>query len=228
MSTQPEFDRYASDYSNLLKDPLRDRFAPGLFFHERKWLLIRDFFQRAKLDTNRLRWLDVGCGKGELLSFGRSSFGQVVGCDPSAEMLAHTKELEVRHQPDTSTLPLRGETFDFVTAVCVYHHVALKQRPDLTRAVAAGLSKGGLFCIIEHNPFNPLTQLIVRRSPVDANVELLLAREAARLCRGAGLNLIRSEYFLYFPEPIYRAFPHERWLSRLPLGGQYAVFAQKP
>ena len=36
-----EFDNYARDYNDLLKDPIRDRFAQdGMFFHWRKWDLL--------------------------------------------------------------------------------------------------------------------------------------------------------------------------------------------
>jgi hypothetical protein len=41
----PEFDSYAREYSELLRDPVRDRFATTpLFFHQRKWGVIREFF----------------------------------------------------------------------------------------------------------------------------------------------------------------------------------------
>ena len=44
-----EFDRYAPEYSSLLNDPLRDRFASDpVFFHRRKWMLIRDFFAQLR------------------------------------------------------------------------------------------------------------------------------------------------------------------------------------
>ncbi len=42
----PEFDSYAREYSELLRDPVRDRFATTpLFFHQRKWSVIREFFE---------------------------------------------------------------------------------------------------------------------------------------------------------------------------------------
>ena len=50
-----------------------------------------------------------------------------------------------------------------------------------------------------------------------------------RLMRGAGLHVLQTRYFLYFPESLYRGTlaSLENWLSWLPLGGQYGVFAQK-
>src|SRR5215831_13329276 len=86
MEPEAEFDRYAKNYDELLRDPIRDGFAQTTdFFHRRKWILIENFIRRRSLSPGKLAWLDVGCGKGELLNLGRSRFGRVAGCDPSAE-----------------------------------------------------------------------------------------------------------------------------------------------
>ena len=83
-----EFDRYAGNYEDLLRDPMRDRFAASAeYFHLRKWLLIQDFFRRRSIRSQDLCWLDAGCGKGELLRLGKAHFRTAMGCDPSAEML---------------------------------------------------------------------------------------------------------------------------------------------
>jgi hypothetical protein len=37
------------------------------------------------------------------------------------------------------------------------------------------LRPGGVFSLIEHNPLNPVTRLIVSRTPVDGNAKLLTA-----------------------------------------------------
>src|SRR5262245_15819331 len=76
MSPPPEpaeFDRFARDYDALLRDPLRDGFAGDKsFFMERKLDVILRALQSQNLDTHSLRWLDVGCGRGELLRLGQS------------------------------------------------------------------------------------------------------------------------------------------------------------
>ena len=84
----PEFDSYAREYSELLRDPVRDRFATTpFFFHQRKWSVIREFFSSSGRSMREASWLDVGCGRGQLLRLGQSAFGRVVGCDLSQEML---------------------------------------------------------------------------------------------------------------------------------------------
>lgn len=224
-----EFDEYAPAYSDLLRHPVRDLFAndPG-YFHRRKWILIHDFFSKRGANTADLTWLDVGCGQGELLALGAKRFNRAVGCDPSKKMITTCTEADVFEQSSPSELPFPGESFDFVTAVCVYHHVELKDRSSLTNSIHRVLKRGGIFCLIEHNPYNPVTQLIVKKCPVDARARLLTASAAARLLRSAGLGIIETAYFLYFPEFI---FGHTGWienfLRKLPVGGQFVIFGRK-
>ena len=223
-----EFDQYAEQYVNL-KDPFRDRFAPDShFYHEVKWALIQDFCLRANFSTRQAAWLDVGCGAGDLLRLGSAHFQQACGCDPSRAMLEHCAGLNVRLQECSDSVPFPERSFDLVTAVCVYHHVEPRERLRLTENVLHVLRPGGIFCIIEHNPFNPAAQWIVRHCPVDVNAHLLSAGSVRKLMQTASFKVIETNYFLYFPAKIQRRLAGlERHLRRLPLGGQYAVFGQR-
>lgn len=155
-------------------------------------------------------------------------FGSAFGCDPSREMLKQSPSLDVRFQPDPLRIPFDDGVFDVVTVICVLHHVAPADRPKLIREVWRVLRSGGLACLIEHNPYNPATRLIVSRTPVDRGARLLSARAAERLLAGAGLRVLESRYFLYLPHWLYpRARAVEEWLRRVPLRGQHAVFALK-
>jgi hypothetical protein len=61
---------------------------------------------------------------------------------------------------------------------------------------------------------------------VDAH--LLTARSSRRYSAAAGLRAIETEYFLYLPEQFHdKARRFEGLLGKLPLGGQYAMFACK-
>lgn len=240
----PEFDNLSASYEELLKDPIRDRFtgAATQFFHVRKRDLIRDFFRRQGVDTGRLAALDLGCGKGDLLKLLHEDFTRVAGCDPSSGMLQQTgmplpaepppvsarsnaRTIETRVQPDPQRIPFEDASFDFVSAVCVYHHVPVHLRAGLTAEVRRVLRPGGWFAIIEHNPYNPVTRLIVSRTPVDADAILLRPAETSRLLRAAGFRIDARDYFLYCPEKLYRAFGGiESALRSVPFGGQYAVF----
>ena len=231
MSQPPRFDELSSSYDDLLRDPLRDRFTgqESMFFHRRKSELIRRFFRRRKAETSALHYLDVGCGKGELLNLLQGDFKRSAGCDVSADMMRQITGIETRVQTDPLRIPFEDGAFDLVTAVCVYHHVPPVSRPALTQEIRRVLKPGGIFCMIEHNPRNPVTRLIVSRTPVDADAILLEAEEARTLTAGARLALSEQTYFLYFPQMLYRYLGRlEGMLAQVPLGGQYALFSQRP
>jgi len=228
--TIPEFDNYAPSYAELLDDPLRNRFARDpLHFHWRKWILIKSILKRLGMEAGALRWLDVGCGQGELLSLAGSRFASALGCDPSPEMLPPNAPFQTLAQPSLVQLPFEDASVDFVTAVCVYHHVHGTARTLLTDEIKRVLRPGGLCCVIEHNPWNPVTHSIVKRCPVDVDAELLTAPAANRLMKASGFSWVSTDYFLYFPESIFhRLGGLETLFARFPLGGQYALLAKAP
>lgn len=229
-SSLPEFDQYAASYSKLLNDRLRNRFVEDpLHFHRRKWFLIQSILRRAGLKASAQRWLDVGCGQGELLEIAGRNFAQALGCDPSAGMIAPSKSFRVEQQRSSTELPFKTASVDFVTAVCVFHHVHGKARTLLTREIRRVLAPGGLCCLMEHNPWNPVTRAIVRRCPVDVDAELLPAGETRQLLLSAGFEAPSTEYFLFFPEKVFRRIGRaEEILRRIPFGGQYASLAKAP
>jgi SAM-dependent methyltransferase len=226
----PEFERYASSYTELLDDPMRSRFARDpLHFHRRKWILIRSLLKRLGIASQTQRWVDVGCGQGELLSLAGSHFASAVGCDPSPGMLPPNASFQTCIQPSLVELPFEKASVDFVTAVCVYHHVHGAARMLLTEEIKRVLRPGGLCCIIEHNPRNPVTRAIVKRCPVDVDAELLTAPKTQLLFRASGFELVGTDYFLFFPESLFGSLGSlETMLSKVPLGGQYAMLARAP
>lgn len=224
-----EFDRYAAQYDELLRDPIRDRFTSGpRFFHQRKVEVLESFLSRHGMNARDMRWLDVGCGAGDLLELGQTRFKDARGCDPSEGMIAIRPHLKITRQTDHLTLPFANAEFDLVTAVCVYHHVPLDARAALTNEIVRVLRPNGVFAMIEHNPWNPATRIIVSRTPVDSDAVLLNAPEARRLQRNAGLAELATDYFLFLPENLHAKLGAiESAMRHIPLGGQYAAFARK-
>src|SRR5215475_11486509 len=82
--------------------------------------------------------------------------------------------------------------------------VPLESRLELAREIYRAVKPGGIFAVIEHNPVNPATRLIVSRTPVDADAILLYSGESRALLKSAGFTLEEQEYFLYLPERLYR------------------------
>ena len=201
---------------------------PILLFFERKLKLLRELYGQYARSTQSAIWLDVGCGEGTLLDIGKQYFSEVAGCDVSAAMLQRCEHLNTRLQMSPRQIPFQDGSFDLVTAACVYHHVDTADLFALTADISRVLRPKGMLCVIEHNPLNPVTRLIVRRSPIDCHAHLLTAGRVRRVARAARMQIIATRYFLYFPERIYSALATvEAKLSAVPLGGQYAVLCQK-
>jgi len=226
--TDSEFDRYAASYGELDREPAREWFAGADFFHKRKLDVLLPMLAALGRPAPTLDWLDFGCGQGHLLQLGSGRFSSSAGCDVSQEMLSACRGMDVRLQTDPGAAPYPDASFDLVTAVCVYHHVPPPDRPGLTREITRILRPNGMFALIEHNPFNPMTQLVVKRSPVDENAILLTAGEAAGLLRSADLTATPANYFLYVPAALFGLLGRvESLLKRVPLGGQYIQIGVK-
>jgi SAM-dependent methyltransferase len=218
-----EFDRYGHNYEALVREPSRNWFGDPLFFHRRKLELLLRLLAAIKRDASSLDWLDVGCGNGTLLALGKDYFRRAYGCDVSAGMIEGGSVSDVRLQSDSTRLPYADQSMDLITAVCVYHHVPPADRQRLTEDIRRVLRPHGIFAIIEHNPRNPWTRLVVKRSPVDADAVLLSASEAEQLQRQVGLNTLSPVFFLYVPSLLYRILGSlERALTGIPFGGQYS------
>jgi SAM-dependent methyltransferase len=220
----------ASEYQNLLYDPFRECFAPGSqFFVKRKVDMLLEFAAGEEMEISQLTWLDVGCGKGDLLRMAQPYFGRAIGCDISRAMISDCHDLNVVHQKDAFHLPFSNASVDWITVVCVFHHIDPPERVRLITEVDRVLRSGGTLAVIEHNPINPVVQAIIRRTPIDRNAQLLSAGATRALVRRTPMLVKATRYFLYVPQRIYRRMNGiERMLNRVPLGGQYVVFARKP
>src|ERR1017187_2058339 len=120
---EAEFDIYADCYEELIADPLRDRFAKSPeYFHWRKLEVLRSYLTASGKSPSALRWLDLGCGRGDLLRMAKAEYALACGCDVSPESLKHCEGVTVRVQQSADSIPFDAGSFDLVTAACVYHH----------------------------------------------------------------------------------------------------------
>ena len=85
----------------------------------------------------------------------------------------------------------------------------------------------GLVIIAEHNPWNPLTQYVVRNSPLDENAKLLSHRESRKLLSSHGLGDVRTDFILLTPFEWKWAAWLERLFSKAPFGAQYLAWGKK-
>ena len=175
--------------------------------------------------------LDAGCGIGLTDREFRGRLGSLAGTDVSEAAL----ETAARENPDVryvraerDRLPFEDGTFDFVFASSVVQIVPSADRPRFVSELARVTRPGGLAVVVEHNPYNPATRLVVRRFRSDEPIVMLPARETKRLLSSNGLVPVESGFFLLAPSRGTRLLWVERRLRRLPLAAQYYVAARNP
>ena len=92
------------------------------------------------------------------------------------------------------------------------------------------LKEGGSLVIFEHNPLNPLTQVVVANSPIDKDARLIRkSKLIAKLTTIESRLEIKSGYSVFFPDILNWCRPLERGiLKNIPLGAQFYIQAKKP
>jgi SAM-dependent methyltransferase len=220
------FDNYHKTYGAVVQSSIDFAGLPHSFFIVAKADILRALIATRLNDVKKPHMLDVGCGIGALHPFLRGMLGRLCGTDVSAASVAQAQRNNpgVEYQVyDGETLPYKNATFDVMTAVCVMHHVPPSQWLSFVREGRRVVRPGGLLCVIEHNPFNPLTRLAVARCEFDRDAVLLRAARTQALLAEAGVSDIESRYFLVLPWAAPLARRIEDRFRRVPLGAQYVT-----
>ena len=224
------FDQYASTYQATVQSAVDFAGLDYGFFVRAKAACLKAMAAARFGRCARPSLLDVGCGVGTLHPLVTDSFGEIHGVDQSAESIEQASRRNPGGRYNVSAgpaLPYRSGRFDLVAAICVVHHVPPADWLTFVVELKRVTRLGGLVCLIEHNPFNPLTRLAVLRCPFDEEAQLLGARRARSLLREAGLGPVGSEHFLLLPSAAPRLRAVERSLGRLPLGAQYVAWGER-
>jgi SAM-dependent methyltransferase len=220
------FDSYRSNYRDVVQSSIDFSGLPHSFFMRAKADLLRELIAR-RLGPEKPAMLDVGCGVGSLHPLLRGMVGRLSGIDVSLACIvqarADNRDVDYRTF-DGSSFPFDDAGFDLVTAICVLHHVAPAEWVHFINEMRRVARPGGLICVIEHNPLNPLTRLAVTRCEFDRDAALLGAGKARRLMAASGLRETGARHFLLLPWETKPARRVEGALSNVPLGAQYAAF----
>jgi len=220
------FDGYHDNYRDVVQSSIDFSGLPHHFFMRAKADLLRDLIAR-QLDAERPEMLDVGCGVGSLHPLLHGMVGRLSGIDVSSASLAQARAdnrgVDYR-EFDGRTFPFDDASFDLVTAVCVMHHIVSAEWAQVLAEMRRVTRPGGLVCVIEHNPYNPLTRLAVARCECDWDVVLLSAGTTWKLMAADGLREVGSRHFLLLPWDTKPARRLEGALRGVSLGGQYAAF----
>jgi SAM-dependent methyltransferase len=223
------FDRFADEYRAQLEAAVGWSGERQEYFHEYKAVLAGKLAAARGIGVTRV--LDFGAGVGNSLPY-------LCGCFPAAALSCadpSPRSLSVIEDrfPGTAQLlrieggriPMKDGAIDLAFSACVFHHIPASEHQDWLVELRRVCRRGGMLCIFEHNPWNPLTRKVVRDCPFDEDAVLISAPALCRTIRSAGWRHVRTRYTLFFPR-FLSAFRHmERCLAALPIGAQYAVYA---
>lgn len=179
-------------------------------------------------DRQDLQVLDIGCGVGLIHPHIVPSVGSLSATDLSRESLdlAVGRGLDVNYTPmDGMNLPFGDASFDVAYTICVMHHVPPPRWGQFTREMRRVLKPGGLGIVFEHNPYNPVTRIIVNRCEFDADAVLLNARKTRKLMGEAKFSGARSRYILMVPTRALGLDSLDHLGARIPIGAQYFTSA---
>ena len=220
------FDAYRNNYRDVVQSSIDFSGLPHHFFMRAKAHVLHELILR-RLGKEKPAMLDVGCGIGSFHPLLRGMVGRLSGIDVSSACIAQARadNRDVQYSEfDGINFPFDDASFDLVTAICVMHHVAPPEWAGFMREMRRVVRPGGLVCVIEHNPYNPLTRLAVARCEFDREAVLLSAGATRKLMVEGGLHEVGACHFLLLPWQTKPARRVEHALRTLPLGAQYAAF----
>lgn len=225
--SKPEFDQYASAYTDLVRTGIRASGEEPSFFSAMKARYMATWLD-AHASGRALEVLDFGCGIGNSIPHLREAFptAKLHGADPSSESVRLASETHAYAAFSVSTeqaMSCAERSFDLVQVACVFHHIPPLNRLHWMQEIRRVLKPGGHVFVFEHNVLNPVTVKAVRESPVDQDAILLPRHELLDLMRGAAFKQISSQYIVFFPRMLARLRPLEPFLGWLPFGAQYVV-----
>lgn len=226
---QAEFDRFADEYQALVHRSIRASGEAPDFFVRYKVQDVCDLWQRSGHPEQHPTIIDFGCGVANSLPHFRRAFpkSRIVCLDVSRRSL----EIAAGRFPAQAEfvgltgdgLPLPSASVDIAFAACVFHHIDHDRHVPMLREFRRVLRPGGLACVFEHNPFNPLTRRAVTTCPFDVNARLISAGQMSQRFRAAGFTAPQVRYRIFFPGALRALRPLERLLTWCPLGAQYSV-----
>lgn len=226
------FDSFATDYRSVHSQNLHFTGAESEFYSEYK---ILEVLKRAKSDTPGLI-LDFGCGDGTTSYFFNKHFPDhfIYGIDVSSASIKIANEKKIANSEFTSfdgeNIPFDAETFDVVFIANVLHHIDFNLHHQVLNECRRVLKHNSRIFIFEHNPLNPVTRKLFNDCIFDRDAKLLHQKYLYQQMRLSGFEQIKTSYHLFFPQQkIFKAFHYlERYLTVIPIGGQYCIQGIKP
>ena len=228
---KPEFDQLANDYAQLLSQAVTMSGEAPDYFAEYKIADLAQYLRSQSFDPRSI--LDFGSGVGNSLPFFRQYFAQAAlnNADVSEQSNAVAKKRfpgDENYFQILEGIPLPDNSQDLVFSSCVFHHIDPADHGFWLAEIRRVLKPGGYLAIYEHNPFNPLTQWVVRHSPLDVNAILISPKKMQRQFHALGFVESTLAYKVFFPKALAFLRRYEHLLGPIPMGAQYRYAAKKP
>ncbi len=232
---EAEFDKFALEYDAMHRQNIRVTGESPEYFAEYKIRDIRMDHDARGLGREPETILDFGGGIGASAPHFASYFPQsdVTLADVSERSLALADQRNIANCQtmlfDGATLPMADDSQDIALAACVFHHIPADQHVHLFGEIRRVLRPSGRLFVFEHNPWNPLTLRAVNTCPFDENAVLINALDLRRRVEQGGFTAsnIDVKFRIFFPSVLKSLRPLEPWMTKIPLGGQYALRAEK-
>ncbi len=158
-----EFDQFSDSYGDDVDSAIC---IPGVkhdIFIASKVNYVKKLFELYGINK-KSKVLDLGCGVGMFDSYIEDSC-DLYGCDVSKDSIVTARE----HNKKTTyslieneKLPYDDKYFDFAFTINVMHHVPPDDWKSFLLNAYDVLKIDSPLCVFEHNPYNPLTQKVVR------------------------------------------------------------------
>jgi ubiquinone/menaquinone biosynthesis C-methylase UbiE len=223
-----EFDSYIKNYRKNQDKHVALSGESGTFFAEYKVQKMAEWF--PELVNGSYKVLDYGCGDGLMTFFAEKQFqkSKFYGIDPSSESIkeaqANFKSIEFSVLYN-NIMPYANDSMDFVFAAGVFHHIPFDEHQQCISEIFRVLKPSGTFILFELNPFNPLTVLTFKRSPVDKNATMVFPHYGKKLVKKYGATA--TKYYCFFPAFVRKLRVLEPFMTKIPFGALYATIARK-
>lgn len=220
------FDQYAEVYKNSLEQGLALAGESQEYFAKKRV----DHSGTLLSGVNVGKVLDFGCGTGGTLPllFDTLRAKEGVGLEVSQKSIDVARRMYPAHRFHLMSEFNEPSSFDVAYCNGVFHHIPPADRPDILSYIFRLLKPGGYFAFWENNPWNPGTQLIMRRIAFDRDAVKISIPQGKKLLTSAGFSVERVNSLFLFPHALRWMRGLEKWILTFPVGGQYIILARKP
>lgn len=235
-SPSAEFDHFANDYDQLLKNSIGASGYEAVFFDEHKIkTLFADYTANTTDKSKKVEIMNFGCGIGKSEPFINQYFKNCSICavDVSEKSIDLAKEknkqfnnIQFAKFDKVEELTSLNRKFDIIFVANVFHHIPVDLHQTTLKHLKSFLAPGGHLYVFEHNPRNPLTRKAFDTCEFDVGCNMIKPALFIDMCKNAGYSSIERRYVLFFPKMLSFLTPFEKYLNWCSLGAQYYIKAR--